>query len=279
LAEADKKLKDEITEKEKLKELLNAKHEEVQYKLCQESADISTKDLELNNLKLEKTELNEKIELLQKSIENLKKELGESEAAKTNALFQCKQLQEKREIGIKEIQRLNSVIENIKIPHLVNSHSPQQFGTSSPVFSGKEDPTPKSLASLDGQDQDFMKNSKQSVSSSAQKTTSAQASSTNAVQQIAKTVDYLNQTKKFMEGLYKDLIEIITSEEFEVLHAKEKEKENVNGQNNIKTSAKDAIIVHDSIPQKFVKLEKKVNDTISNLQEYIWYLEEKLMKC
>ena len=103
---------------------------------------------------------------------------------------------------------------------------------------------------------------------------------------ISKVVDYIKYIKKSLDALYKDLIQVITSEEFEMLSfsAREKKDYSINSSMSKPTSsinssmnkptAKELLII-ESIPDKFVKLEKKVNDIILNIQEYIWYLEEK----
>ena len=111
-------------------------------------------------------------------------------------------------------------------------------------------------------------------------------SNQNLTHDISKVVDYIKYIKKSLDALYKDLIQVITSEEFEMLSfsAREKKDNSINlsmskptssiNSSMSKPTAKELLII-ESIPDKFVKLEKKVNDIILNIQEYIWYLEEK----
>ena len=81
--------------------------------------------------------------------------------------------------------------------------------------------------------------------------------------------------KKSLDVLYKDLIQVITSEEFEVLNHSAREKKDSSINLSIHKPTAKELLITETIPDKCVKLEKKVNDTILNIQEYIWYLEEK----
>jgi len=279
----EKKLKEETTEKEKLKEQLGQQSAEIQSKLTDENKENSTKDFELSTKNVEIKELHEHIEQHLKELEDLRTELSELQDQKKNLQNQYNIIQEKRETGIKEIQRLNGVIENLKLNTL---HSPMTHSwggiTSPAVLNKSEEQTPKSSQVADHENMSDSKKlgsvlgysmtKSQTVhwQSQTPQTPGAQGGSTP---NIGKIINFIREIKKYVEGLYKDLIEVITSEEFESLVTSQSTREK--DLNVSKSTAKDSIIVPNNIPEKFLKLEKKVNDTLSHVQDYIWYLEEK----